>query len=133
MSCLLTGLWQTVRGASNHVTVDNCYGTSRSEKYTTTGQGSWTSDCTAHDQATPELKVKVPYWHLECQSELCFKKARPRRWKWKCCFAALHDISDILGIRECRWTGNGCDNITGHDHREGGAIMMSKKQRRALY
>ena len=26
---------------------------------------SWTNDCTAHDQTTPEPRVKVPYWHLE--------------------------------------------------------------------
>ena len=29
---------------------------------------SWTNDCTAHDQATFEPKVKVPYGHLECQN-----------------------------------------------------------------
>ena len=29
---------------------------------------------TANDQVPSEPKVKVPYWHLESRSELCFKQ-----------------------------------------------------------
>lgn len=73
-SCRLTGLRQTVRGVSNPITVDNCYGNCWSEKCTTTGWGrrfpawSWTNDYTAQDPATLGPKVKVPYWLLECQN-----------------------------------------------------------------
>ena len=83
----LTGLWQTVRGASSPITANNCYENWWSEKYTTTGRRrwlparGWTNDCTAHDQATPEPKVKVPYWHLECQNYVSNRQDRTGgRW-----------------------------------------------------
>ena len=100
-SCRLTGLWQTVRGASNPMAVDNCYRNWWSEKFTTTGRRrwfpawSWTKDCTAHDQATLEPKVKVPYWHR--MSELCFKQARPRKWKLET------GQQDITVTKQRRW------------------------------
>ena len=107
-SCRLTGLWQTVRGASNPITANNCYGNWWSEKYTTTGRGrwlparSWTNDCTAHDQTTPEPKVKVPYSHLECQNYVSNRQDRT---------GGKENVAlpiSILGIIECRWTGSGC-------------------------
>ena len=77
VSCWLTGCV-----ASNPITVNNCHGNWWSEKYTTTGRGRWlparsgTNDCTAHDQTTPEPKVKVSYWHLECQNYVSNRQDR---------------------------------------------------------
>ena len=116
-SCRLTGLWQTVRGASNPMAVDNCYGNWWSEKFTTTGRRrwfpawSWTKDCTAHDQATLEPKVKVPYWHG--MSELCFKQARPHKWKLE---TGQQDITTVTKQRRWKLLGHvirkGRDSIT---------------------
>ena len=54
----------------------------------------------------------------------------------------LYRIS-ILGISECRWTGNGCltaslgntivySGRNANDHREGVAIMMSKEAKKSM-
>ena len=92
--------------------VDNCHGNRWSEKFTTTGRRrwfpawSWTNDCTAHDQATLEPKVKVPYWHG--MSELCFKQARPHKWKLE---TGQQDITTVTKQR--RW------KLLGHVSRKG--------------
>ena len=91
-SCRLTGLWQTVRGASSPITAQtiatddqrNTQPQDEGDGYRP-GAGRMTTQRTIRPR--PEPKVSVILALL--MSELYFKQARPHRWEGKCCFTAL--------------------------------------------
>ena len=92
-SCRLTGLWQTVRGVTNQITAQTmATDDQRNTQPQDEGDGYQPGAGRMAAQRTirPLLsEPKVSVILALGMSELCFKQARPHRWKGKCCFTAL--------------------------------------------
>ena len=94
-----------------------------------------TAEQTIRPLLNPKSKCHIGTWNVRTTSQTG-KTAQVEREM------LLYRIS-ILGISECRWTGNGCVTTSlgntivysgrnDNDHREGVAIMMSKEAKKSM-
>lgn len=143
-SCRLTGLWQTVRGASNPTTANNIATETDDQRNMPPqdegdgpqpGAGRMTAQRTKRPLLSPKSTCRIGTWNVRTMFQTG-KTAQAEREM------LLYHI-DILGISECRWTGNGCVTTSSvntiiysgrndNDRREGVAIIMSKAAKKSM-